>query len=445
MMLKMKEKILYSINSDVNIPLIFSYIGSSVTAGSQIIANESFPFMISELISPAIQVFPIDVITRNAAIDNSSCFPYDICVKVFAGLDADIIHWEKTHHCKFTKELPLLEQFLRQSVLLPNRPVIAVSDSDTDKWRRMDCPSPAQKHVLTPREKLLLEANPYRIATDLNRKETFKWGQLRDLIKRYPAAGIQTFTHTGHSAYRCQGPYVADWSGDEDSLLPGANGHQLRAAHTAYMWLSIWRDAVLALQSAAKTVGMDSLKEGVASDMEVAQHFKEPTGRLPPALFESNITDSITCLTNFEPRDSLASSITDKIVSGIAEAIGNQTGWQAEAEDGQKGHTSSWRTGYKGRKIAVTGTHSTGPLLLSIVAKKKGPLFLCGSSIRTARPDVSVYSPSSSKVIQLPYFPTQWASDCVQTFAFISSGAYMLSILPPKSGQRVSLSYILVP
>ncbi len=33
--------------------------------------------------------------SRNVALGNNPCTPYDMCVKFFVGLDADIVHWEQ--------------------------------------------------------------------------------------------------------------------------------------------------------------------------------------------------------------------------------------------------------------------------------------------------------------------------------------------------------------
>jgi len=33
--------------------------------------------------------------SRNVALGNNPCTPYDYCVKFFVGLDADIVHWEQ--------------------------------------------------------------------------------------------------------------------------------------------------------------------------------------------------------------------------------------------------------------------------------------------------------------------------------------------------------------
>lgn len=56
--------------------------------------------------------------------------------------------------------------------------------------------------------------------------------------------GIQTFTHTRISDYKCQGPYVAEWQQGAASWHPSFRSHRLRASQMSYVWLHGLRDAV---------------------------------------------------------------------------------------------------------------------------------------------------------------------------------------------------------
>ena len=69
---------------------------------------------------------------------NNPCMPYDICVRTFAGIDADIVHWEQSYNCMSGKEA-LLEEFVRQSIHMPSRPVVVFSDSATPNWKEDQC------------------------------------------------------------------------------------------------------------------------------------------------------------------------------------------------------------------------------------------------------------------------------------------------------------------
>lgn len=62
---------------------------------------------------------------------NNPCLPYDACVHAFAGRDADIVHWEQSYNCG---DRLAYELFIRQSLSLPNQPIVIFSDSSTPNW-----------------------------------------------------------------------------------------------------------------------------------------------------------------------------------------------------------------------------------------------------------------------------------------------------------------------
>jgi hypothetical protein len=49
----------------------------------------------------------IDFVSRNVALGNNPCMPYDVCVKYFVGLDADVVHWEQNYFCDGRLVAPL--------------------------------------------------------------------------------------------------------------------------------------------------------------------------------------------------------------------------------------------------------------------------------------------------------------------------------------------------
>ena len=79
---------------------VISFLGSSVTAGHDV----RFNLTVSELtrlnMKPAFDIAGIELEVINGAMGNNPCMPYDICVKAYAGLDADIIQWEQVSRCK---------------------------------------------------------------------------------------------------------------------------------------------------------------------------------------------------------------------------------------------------------------------------------------------------------------------------------------------------------
>jgi hypothetical protein len=89
--LKFEQRILQAAKSSFKgEKFVISFMGSSVTAGHDSPFNVSFPILTGEKIAPAFAPLAIRVISRNAAMGNNPCMPYDVCVRTFAGEDADI-------------------------------------------------------------------------------------------------------------------------------------------------------------------------------------------------------------------------------------------------------------------------------------------------------------------------------------------------------------------
>ena len=113
---------------------VISFTGSSVTAGHDSRISEAFPALVHSMLSPAFRIAGLELIVRNVALGNNPCMPYDICVRTFAGEDADIVVWEQTYNCGNDKHKAVLEQFLRQAMIMPRRPIVVYSDSVTTNW-----------------------------------------------------------------------------------------------------------------------------------------------------------------------------------------------------------------------------------------------------------------------------------------------------------------------
>ncbi|KAJ1394190.1 hypothetical protein B484DRAFT_407962 [Ochromonadaceae sp. CCMP2298] len=136
--LKFQARILESLEpSEAPAKFVISFTGSSVTAGHDSHFNFSTPVIVGNLMGPAFASMGITLHSRNVALGNNPCTPYDVCVKYFAGVDADIVHWEQTYFC----EGQIVEQFIRQSMGMPSKPLVVFSDSNTAKWAKEDCKS----------------------------------------------------------------------------------------------------------------------------------------------------------------------------------------------------------------------------------------------------------------------------------------------------------------
>ena len=75
---------------------------------------------------PVLAKLGVELESRNMALGGNPCVPYDVCVKYFGGLDADIVHWEQSYFCQGK---PIVEQFVRQASFMPSRPLVVFSES----------------------------------------------------------------------------------------------------------------------------------------------------------------------------------------------------------------------------------------------------------------------------------------------------------------------------
>lgn len=92
--LKFQAKILSAAAGNTE-KFVISFMGSSVTAGHDSPFNLSFPVLTGKVMESALRAAGVTLETRNAAMGNNPCLPYDICIRPFAGADADIVHWEQ--------------------------------------------------------------------------------------------------------------------------------------------------------------------------------------------------------------------------------------------------------------------------------------------------------------------------------------------------------------
>jgi len=69
---------------------------------------------LGELMKSSLDALDIALDSRNVALGNNPCTPYDVCVKYFGGLDADIVHWEQSYFCDGGN---VIEQFIRQGAI----------------------------------------------------------------------------------------------------------------------------------------------------------------------------------------------------------------------------------------------------------------------------------------------------------------------------------------
>jgi hypothetical protein len=90
---------------------ILGFTGSSVTAGHDNYFSESFPFVMERRIAPLFaRILNVTVVTRNHALGNNPCYPYDACVSTHIGDDVDFLAWEQVRW-KWACWLPVLRVY----------------------------------------------------------------------------------------------------------------------------------------------------------------------------------------------------------------------------------------------------------------------------------------------------------------------------------------------
>ena len=57
-------------------------MGSSVTAGHDSAYNVSFPAQVGRVMAPSFRALGVEFESRNAAMGNNPCLPYDACVSL---------------------------------------------------------------------------------------------------------------------------------------------------------------------------------------------------------------------------------------------------------------------------------------------------------------------------------------------------------------------------
>lgn len=147
-------------------PFIMAFSGYSVTVGRGNFFNQSFPFVVRDVLEgPLDSVFGIPLVVRNAAIGGIPSFPYGFCLEHFLGANPDVISWDYSMN-EGTKDSSVLEAFLRQASHQLGRGRVGIS-TDKEEPRR------------TPPMIVMLDTNPNRMHI---LDEYTKRGWLRDAI-----------------------------------------------------------------------------------------------------------------------------------------------------------------------------------------------------------------------------------------------------------------------
>ena len=130
-------------------------------------------------------------------------------------------------------------------------------------------------------------------------------------MKHYHGAALQTFQHATFTEYACLGPYIKTWMDGAASWHPSVIGHRVRAAHHAYFWLQIYREAVQEILWSKRA--LSALHKDVQHHLD---HNYKPMSEKAASV--TPFVDNVTCYTDYEPRAVREASLKDMVISGLA-------------------------------------------------------------------------------------------------------------------------------
>lgn len=357
-----------------------SFMGSSVTAGHDTPFNISFSELTGQYMTTPLQYFNIKVISRNVALGNNPCVPYNLCVKTFAGKDADIIHWEQTFNCGGGdhNRRNVYEPFVRMSTLIPTHPILVFSDSVTPNWGEDQCKGPFKPIQHTDDEKkllTLLEKSPREIPHQVNiHAIKDHWNAFTEIIDKYRGAGIQVWNHHHYEKYKCHPPYIPNWGCCSASWHPSILGHELRAAHYSYFWLLILKDAIAFLidQLQNKNQSLDDLLELMAKHIKSENKFSPTT-----SLYPTPYSEYLECYTTFQPRTEDQYSLENiQIPDNSEKKLKFELKIFEDLIDPSIVKRAKER-GYRDYKYILYGNQDAGSLSLKIHVKTTNKAFVC--------------------------------------------------------------------
>lgn len=253
----------------------------------------------------------------------------DSCVGTIAGYDADIVHWEQSYNCF---DPPNYEQFARQASLLPKKPVVVYAESATAHWGEDQCkpamePSKDDKALLqllhdSDAGVIMKGADPIEhLVSEANKNEQKRiFGVLGSILSAYGSTPIQSFSHSSHESYACQGPYIKSWMKGAVSWHPSVVGHRMRAAHHAFFWLLNFREA---LRSLKVLVQEGVPHDAIVKDLDAKLDHWARKHTFPPTPVNKNpadVPDYAQCYTDMVPRAELDRSISNTVVGGKFQA-----------------------------------------------------------------------------------------------------------------------------
>jgi hypothetical protein len=238
-----------------NSSFVVGFAGSSVTAGHDSYFQEAYPQIFYNSMKSVMSTLNVKFEVRNHGLGNNPCYPYDSCIPTHMGDDLDILTWEQSMNCG--RDSKPLESFTRSAIRMRKSPTVMYILSGTPAWKPEDCvnissnskPPNTSFHDSNLNSKITPKDMKYRADLSKHMYEmSFLNVNSKSIVNEYNGVAPMGQNVLGLDAYKCQGPYSADFSvktpGGGVEWHPGAKGHTLRGENIAFSMLSILQDAI---------------------------------------------------------------------------------------------------------------------------------------------------------------------------------------------------------
>ena len=179
--------------------------------------------------------------------------------------------------------------------------------------------------------------------------------------------------------YQCHGPYIPGW-GDAENWHPSVLGHELRAAHYSFFWLSIYKDALQGvLQRLTAKVGAATVELLLAKTIK---HFDHEHSHIKTrSTYPSDFSDNMKCLTAFHPINDPTSDLGRYLINNIGEKPMYSKPFFSRVIVEDLMDTDiimgALERGYKDFKYTFYGNFDSKPLSIKIHVQKEGMIFIC--------------------------------------------------------------------
>jgi hypothetical protein len=118
-------------------PFKISFAGAAAVAGRGNYHDESFPSVLSLVLTEPFRKLGIELEVRNSAIESIGSFPYGWCLKNFLGDDADVVSWDPEMTNR-GDTMAAFEAYLRNAITMKHSPMLIIREyAYTEKRREL--------------------------------------------------------------------------------------------------------------------------------------------------------------------------------------------------------------------------------------------------------------------------------------------------------------------